>query len=409
MEHSALSIGVIVVGYNRVKSIDRLLRRLNACDYPHSQVPLVISLDNCGKPDVYNCASAFEWKHGPYQVLLQPERLGCKQHVLKCGGYMEQFGWDAAVVLEDDVYPSAAFYRYAQQAVARYQDDDRIAGISLYSMPQNQTVRLPFTPVLSEYDAYFMQLAQSCGQVWMKRQWRAFRDWFAENDGPFPNRPGIPANVTRWPESSWLKHHIRYCIEENKYFVYPYESLTTNFSDVGQHTGIASNTLQVRLQQQAKQRYSFPELDGAPVLYDAWHENQRLAELLGLTPEILNVDIFGGKGNPEGKRYWLTTVPKPYQVLRSFALSLFPMDMNVLCGLEGKQIFLYDTAAPAPAPPPRDWELQMWGYYNRILFPDDMIWKLSKGIGKQRRTAQRKLLLHPGQLFQRLRNRFRRA
>ncbi|MEE3454500.1 MAG: hypothetical protein VZQ29_02635 [Succiniclasticum sp.] len=403
------TIGIVVVGYNRTASILRLLHRLDACDYPSAPVPLVVSLDNCGKPDVYDAASAFHWPRGPYQVIMQPERLGCKKHVLRCGGYMEQFGWDAAIVLEDDVYPSAAFYRYAQQAVARYQDDDRIAGISLYSMPQNQTVRLPFTPVLSEYDAYFMQLAQSCGQVWMKRQWRAFRDWFAENDGPFPNRPGIPANVTRWPESSWLKHHIRYCIEENKYFVYPYESLTTNFSDVGQHTGIASNTLQVRLQQQAKQAYSFPALDGAPVVYDAWHENRRLAEVLGLAPETLSVDIFGGKGNPEGKRYWLTTVPKPYQVLRSFALSLFPMDMNVLCGLEGKQIFLYDTAISVQAPPPRDWELQMWGYYNRILYPDDMIWKLSKPIGRRIRRNRWKRLTHPFKFMNMLRNRLRKS
>ena len=214
-------IGIIVVGYNRVGSIERLLKRLAVCDYSGiTSVPLIVSLDNCGKSDVYDAASDFHWPRGSYQVILQPERMGCKNHILHCGDYMEQFGWDAAIVLEDDVYPSAAFYRYAQQAVARYQDDDRIAGIALYAMPQNQTVRLPFTPVLSEYDTYFMQLAQSCGQVWMKRQWDAFANWYAENSAPFSKRPGIPANVCRWPESSWLKYHIRYCIEENKYFVY---------------------------------------------------------------------------------------------------------------------------------------------------------------------------------------------
>ncbi|MBR4657477.1 MAG: hypothetical protein IKO68_13175 [Oscillospiraceae bacterium] len=403
-------IGIIVVGYNRVGSIERLLKRLAVCDYSGiTSVPLIVSLDNCGKSDVYDAASDFHWPRGSYQVILQPERMGCKNHILHCGDYMEQFGWDAAIVLEDDVYPSAAFYRYAQQAVARYQDDDRIAGIALYAMPQNQTVRLPFTPVLSEYDTYFMQLAQSCGQVWMKRQWDAFANWYAENSAPFSKRPGIPANVCRWPESSWLKYHIRYCIEENKYFVYPYESLTTNFSDVGQHTGVASNTLQVRLQQQTRQRYFFPELDNAPVVYDAWHENLRLAEVLGLAPETLNVDIFGGKGNPERKRYWLTTLCKPYHVLRSFALSLFPMDMNVLCGLAGDQIFLYDTTVPAEAPPDRDRDLQMWAYYNRILFPDEMIWKLSKPIVKRIRKSRWRYLLHPIQFLKLLRSRLRRS
>ena len=268
MDHNDLTIGIIAVGYNRPNSIHRLLERLNACGYPHDRVPLIVSLDNCGKSDVYDAASAFFWPHGPYQVILQPERLGCKKHVLHCGTYIDQYGWDAAIVLEDDVYPSEAFYHYSLQAVARYRDDDRIAGISLYAMPQNQTVRLPFVPVFSEYDAYFMQLAQSCGQVWMRRQWKAFEDWYAEHSEPFQKCPGVPKNVCRWPETSWLKYHIRYCAETDKYFVYPYQSLTTNFSDVGQHTGMASNTLQTHLQQRAKAAYLFPDLDAAPVKYD---------------------------------------------------------------------------------------------------------------------------------------------
>lgn len=404
-----MKVGIIVVGYNRVSSIVRLLKRLEACVYPEQQVPLVVSLDNCGKSDVYNAAAAFSWTHGPYQVFLQAERMGCKNHILHCGSYMEQFGWDAAIVLEDDVYPSAAFYQYALQAVAHYQDDNRIAGISLYAMPQNQTVRLPFAPALSDYDAYFMQLAQSCGQVWMKRQWKAFTDWYKKNNNPFPNRAGIPENVCRWPESSWLKYHIRYCIEENKYFVYPYQSLTTNFSDVGQHTGTVSNTLQVRLQQQAKTAYQFPDLDQAPVLYDAWHENLKLADAIGLPRDSVCIDIFGGKGNQGQQRYWLTTLSRPYQVIRSFALSLYPMDMNVLCETEGEQIFLYDTTVPAQEPPVRDRDLQMWGYYNRILFPDEMIWKLSKPIGRRIWKSRWRRLLHPIRFMSFLRSRFRRS
>ena len=402
-------IGIIVVGYNRVGSIERLLKRLEVCDYPAAPVPLVVSLDNCGKPDVYQAASAFSWSHGPCQVILQPERMGCKNHILHCGGYMEEFGWDAAIVLEDDVYPSAAFYEYALQAVSKYRNDDRIAGISLYSMPQNQTVRLPFSPALSEYDAYFMQLAQSWGQIWMKRQWASFVDWYHENSESFRICKTVPENVSRWPDSSWLKHHIRYCIETNKYFVYPYQSLATCFSDVGEHTDAASNTLQVPLQQQAKQPYAFPELDGAPVVYDAWHENLRLSESLGLASEDVCVDIFGGKGNPKKRRYWLTTLCKPYQVVHSFALSLYPMDMNVLCKLQGDRIFLYDTSVPAGAPPAGDRDLQMWNYYNRILFPNEMIWKLSKPIGKRIRRARWKRLAHPVQFIRLLRKRLRKS
>lgn len=405
MEQNKLTIGIIAIGYSRPKSIKRLLDRLNACKYPHDRVQLVVSLDNCGKPDVFDCASAFEWQHGQKTVLLQPERLGLKKHILKCGSYIEQYGWDAAIVLEDDVYPSEAFYMYSLQAVAKYQADDRIAGIALYAMPQNQTVRLPFAPALSEYDAYFMQLAQSWGQVWMRRQWKAFSDWYAAHSEPFRECPGVPANVCRWPETSWLKYHIRWCIETDKFFVYPYQSLTTNFSDVGQHTGVPSNTLQTHLQQRAKATYLFPDLDAAPVKYDVFHENEGLPALLGLCPEEICVDVFGGKGNPGEKRYWLTTRAASHQIVRSWALSLYPMDMNVICDLPGKEIFLYDTQTQASPPAVPDRDLQMWGYYNRILFPDEMIWKLSKPIGKRIRKVRWKRLLHPKKLIRFLKQR----
>lgn len=405
----SLTIGIIVIGYNRVSSIERLLDRLNVCDYPYDNVPLVISLDNCGKTDVFDHASSFVWRHGFMDVLLQPERLGCKKHVLKCGTYIERYNWDAAIVLEDDVYPAEAFYQYALQAVEKYRSDDRVAGISLYAMPQNQTIRLPFAPALSEYDAYFMQLAQSCGQVWMRTQWGAFDNWYCEHNDSFTECPGVPPNVCRWPETSWLKYHIRYCVEKDKYFVYPYQSLTTNFSDVGQHTGVSSNALQTRLQQETKTAYSFPELDNAPVIYDVWHENLGLARLLDLAPDSVCIDIFGGKQNYENKRFWLTSLAAPFKVVRSFGLSLFPMDMNVICDLKGDQVFLYDTTESADAPAVMDRDLQMWGYYNRILFPDEMIWKLSKPIGRRIRKQRKKLLLHPAELaklfYKRIRNR----
>ena len=39
MEQPPLTIGIIVIGYNRPDSIGRLLDRLNACDYPHDRTP----------------------------------------------------------------------------------------------------------------------------------------------------------------------------------------------------------------------------------------------------------------------------------------------------------------------------------------------------------------------------------
>ena len=303
-------------------------------------------------------------------------------------------------------YPASAFYHFAMQAVERYEADDRIAGISLYNMPQNQTAVLPFSPIASPYDTFFMQLAQSWGQVWMKRQWQAFVDWYAAHSEPFKSCPGVPDNVCRWPESSWLKYHIRYCIEQDKLFVYPYQSLTTCFSDAGSHTARKSNVLQVALQQRAKTRYAFPEPEEA-VIYDAWSENTRLAEVLKLPAEELCVDLYGKKRNRQKRRYILTMESLPYQVLQSFALELTPMEANVICNLRGKDIFLYDTAKPAQRPAVQDPDLRFWSFYNRIIYPDPIIRKLAKPIEREIWKNRLKTLSKPKWLLRKLKHRLK--
>ena len=83
------------------------------------------------------------------------------------------------------------------------------------------------------------------------------------------------------------------------------------------------------------------------------------------------------------------------------------MDMNVICALPGDEIFLYDTSAPAAAPERKDRDLQMWSYYNRIMFPDEMVWKLSKPIAKRIRRARLQRLRHPVRLLRLLRQRLK--
>lgn len=400
MSETALKIGIVTVGYNRVDCISRLLNRLNDCDYPANNIPLVISLDNSGKDDVLNFAMEFEWLHGEKTVIHQPERLGLKKHVLKCGSYIEEFDWDAAIILEDDVYSAAPFYKYAQQAVEFYKDDDRIAGIALYSLTQNQTVRYPFVAELSEYDAFFIQLAQSLGQVWMRRQWKAFTEWYEKNSETFTECPNVPFNVCRWPETSWLKYHIRYCVEENKYFVYPYQSLTTNFGEVGSHTKRKVMSLQTPLQQVAKAQYTFPKLGENGVMYDAWCENLAIADSLGI--DDVCVDIYGAKKNYASNRYWLTTLPKSYKIMKSYGMELRPVDMNVLCKLPGNEIFLYDTQEDAPAPTVADRDVSVWNYYNNMLYPDDAIRKLAKPMFDNIRRSRIRLLWHPIELCRKI-------
>ena len=71
--------------------------------------------------------------------------------------------------------------------------------------------KLPFKPVKSEYDVFMMNCAQSWGQVWMKNQWRKFKEWYEKNSEEF-NKPDLPQSINSWPKSSWLKisHSLLY-------------------------------------------------------------------------------------------------------------------------------------------------------------------------------------------------------
>lgn len=106
-----MKIAICAIGYNRVDSLSRLLSSLNAAVYDEN-VTLIISLDRSKTLDIKTYSDEFEWKHGEKKVILQECNLGLRKHVLRCGQYMNDYGFDALVVLEDDITVSPYFYSY---------------------------------------------------------------------------------------------------------------------------------------------------------------------------------------------------------------------------------------------------------------------------------------------------------
>ena len=331
----------VVIGYNRIPGMLRLLESLENADYGDDELTLIISLDNCGSSEPEEAANAFVWSHGKKIVRTFPERQGLRNHILSCGEFLNEY--DAIAVLEDDIIVSPGYYQYMKQAVECYKENIDIAGISLYSHKMNVNIDLPFVPEPDGYDVFFMQFAQSWGQIWMKEQWFAFRDWYYAHAEEPIEADNVPAFVANWPKTSWLKYHIKYCIAENKYFVYPYQALTTCFSDAGEHFKETNTVYQIPLVRKAVKSYQFCEQIKAGVCYDAFFERQGLGKYLGIEEQELCTDIYGIKENKEGKRYWLTREAKNYQILKKFDLCMSPHECNVIYGIEGECIFLYDT------------------------------------------------------------------
>ncbi len=334
-----MNIAIVAVAYNRCDSLSRLLKSLENAYYD-SLVTLIISVDKSNTDIVEKFADNYVWAHGEKIVDKHRENLGLRSHMMSLGKWFERF--DAIVVLEDDIVVSPNFYAYTYQAVEKYYECPEIAGISLYGFSVNYQTGKPFVPFKDEHDAYFMNCAMSWGEVWMRNSWTRFYEWYLCHQD-FPVELHLPKSICLWNKKSWLKYHTRYCIEENKFFVFPYISLSTNYGDVGEHNKGNNSVFQVILQEGIKHNYDFPEMGGAATYYDGFFENIELYNKLGFTCEDLCIDLQGEQSNRLKRRYWLTTSVANYKPIKTYGLSFRPIEKNIFVENPGCDIFLYDT------------------------------------------------------------------
>ena len=85
------------------------------------------------------------------------------------------------MILEDDLYVSPDYYNYAMKALEKYGDHPKIAGISLNTKRELLESPYPFFPRHTGYDVYFQQFASSWGQVWNRRMWTDFKEWYDQH------------------------------------------------------------------------------------------------------------------------------------------------------------------------------------------------------------------------------------
>lgn len=338
-------IGIIVIGYNRPHSIQRVLAQLDRCEYESDEVDLIISLDNCGN-DACECVSnRFDWHYGRKEVISHKSRMGLRNHVLACGDIVLDKDYDAVIIFEDDVFPAPGFYSYTKKVYEFYKNEHDIAGISLYSPTFMTSTDVNFTPQTNFSDVYFMKIAQSWGQVWSKRQWREFREWYKINSSEWEKCDNIPSEITQWGKNSWLKYHMKYCAEKNKYFVFPYNSFVTCFSEAGQHTTETSALLQRPFIIKGITELRLIEFSEDCVKYDSFYENENIINYIacefGVSENEITIDIYNTK--PTHKRYWVTTQKTPFEVIASYDMVMKPHEMNILYNIKGEKIFVYDT------------------------------------------------------------------
>lgn len=342
-----LNFGIVIIGYSNVDGIKRLLDSLDRVDFGNDELTLIFSIDYSGKMDVADLADTYSWKHGKKVVKAYKSNLGLRTHILKCGDYIDEYELDALIVLEDDIFVSPNAYRYALEAVHYYKDDKRISGISLYKHEYNINAKHPFCALNDGHDTFFMQYAQSWGQVWLRDQWHSFKKWYELESWKKLDSRLVPDNLKKW-QNSWLKYHIMYCIDTDTYFVYPYNSLTTDFSDVGVHGSRQNTDMQVPLDYSIKREWHFASLDESMAVYDAFFQNITIKRMLSCENVLL--DYYGVREVSDSIRYVLSTKYMNCKIIKSWGLQLRPIEANIIYDIPGNDIFLYDITQSNDTP-----------------------------------------------------------
>lgn len=332
-------IAIVVVGYNRLESIKRVLASLTEAHYPSEDIPLVLSIDCSGDEKLYQYVRDFNWQHGRKFVNIQQERLGLKKHIFQCCGLSKYFR--GVIILEDDSYVAPFFYFFASDAVDKYGDDELICGISLYFSQNNEYVNIPFLPYNNGSDVFLLQDVQTRGECFTYSQWRKFEEWLPKNENRDYSDVYMPESIKGWSRA-WSKYFYAYMVESGTYFVYPYVSFVTNMGAVGEHSNSVLNIVQVPLEWGLK-KYVMPDR-GKLSRYDAFYCNEVLYEKLQLSPKDLCIDYYGFNPNIQHRRFVLSYKLLPYETVRSFGLHVYPLELNVLMDIQGEGLYLYDTA-----------------------------------------------------------------
>lgn len=335
-------VAIVCVGYNRIKSLSRLLNSLLCAEYPNSDIPLVISIDCSGDQELYNYVREFKWPYGNKYVNIQEVRLGLKNHIYQCGDLTKYF--KAIILLEDDLVVSPVYYSYVIQSLNMYSEESRIAEISLYKNERNGYVGLPFVNEQNGSDVFLMQDVSTWGECWTKQMWNDFTAWRDSHSEEDIQNVDMPSRIKGWTRA-WSKYYNAYVVCTGKYVLYPNVSLTTNFSDAGEHGGTNPSVVQVNLQQRDFVYRMLPFSD--LVKYDIYFNNELLYEMLKIDRKDLCLDLYGFHDNVQNCRYVLSTKRLPYSHIAGYALHMRPLELNIKYDIVGNDIILYDTNVPA--------------------------------------------------------------
>ncbi len=114
--------------------------------------------------EVRRIASAVDWPC-EVQTNFAAENLGCRARIVS-GLHWAFEQVEEAIVLEDDILPDPSFFRFCEEMLARFRDDERVSMITGFNLCADR--RQP------PYSYFFSELTHIWGWATWRRAWRHY-------------------------------------------------------------------------------------------------------------------------------------------------------------------------------------------------------------------------------------------
>jgi hypothetical protein len=336
---------IVVVGYNRLHSLQRLLSSLSKATYD-SHVNLVISVDGPKAKEnlpVINYCQNFHWEFGKKELIIHKINLGLKSHIFSCFDLTSKYG--SIILLEDDDYVSPDFYRYSCYVKQFYTNKSNIFGFSLISLLKNGYLNTNFYPILDDNDVIFVQLGFVHGFILDEKNWLNFKTWFSvEDNKKLSNKDNLHTSLLSLDQKKgeWFQLFTKFIVNTNKFVVYPRNSLNINFHEPGAHTKKISNWYQFPLSYR-NENFVFKNFEDSLAIYDSFFEI--LTEILKLLNNKLtnfdfDIDLNATKSKKDFNAEYILSTREPVKFIISFGREMKPLEQNIIENIQGIGIYL---------------------------------------------------------------------
>ena len=321
--------------YQRPAGLERLLNSLvKSLGGETHNVDIIYSLELGYTQENLEIIKKYKVHFSKSSLLKNSYKLGVDKHFLECIARTNPNSLN--LIFEDDhlCVPGILNYLHFFKTFK-----GEAAAFSLYSYELNPSTGLPFLPIKKSGDFYFYQRITSRGLVLNAAQSSSFVDWLKGYKSEH-YRYTIPPYIEKYTDQIWETLFTKYLIQSNQNVLFPYRSTMTAFGDKGVHFRQTYDRFvpQVELSLNQKMELSMSE---EMIEYDAWGELKPRFFVGVLDNDYLadiQIDLNGTKTNID-KSYVLTCYPVKHAI-KSFAIDLKPMEMNVLLNIDGNDIHL---------------------------------------------------------------------